>query len=368
MEKLRRLYKKFLNYRTNLASKDLRFWFGVDKLNVTQKEIQKKVKEYYSNTFLDFLRRVRDIIFCENPLFLIKNWSEDQWLPFYYLSFLKKEGVIKIEKSGKIKLLKKELLKIFPKKRKEEEIKEIVEKKLKTKLDPEAFSNFPFKTEIFAQYDQFPISISSAIFIVKKILDYLPLNKKFLFVGDDDFISVYLSLAEPKIECLVVDIDEKILGKIQEISKKFGLKIETKKVDISKVKKLNEKFIGFSANPVYTFEGIKTFLDFGVNQLGEDGGFVFLSVSDEAVGNRILFLEEFFVKKKLKVEEVIKEKVYYPFALVHPEDKILFERWRKFFNESLIKKSPMIGASLWIFEYIPFKIKRPKKQLFYAYL
>jgi hypothetical protein len=28
----------------------------------------------------------------------------------------------------------------------------------------------------------------------------------------------------------------------------------------------------------------------------------------------------------------------------------------------------MIGASLWIFEYIPFKIKRPKKQLFYAYL
>jgi predicted methyltransferase len=368
MEKLKSLYKKFLNYRANLFSKDLRFWFGVENLKVTQREIKKIVKEYYKDTFLDFLRRIRDIIFSQNPLFLIKNWSEDQWLLFYYISFLERERIIKIEKSGKIKLLKKEFLEIFPKKRKEEEIKEIVERKLKIKLNPEAFSNSPFKTEILAQYDQFPISVSSAIFIVKKILDYLPLNRKFLFVGDDDFISVYLSLAEPKIESLVLDIDEKLLGKIQEISRKFHLKIETKKVDISKVKKLNERFIGFCTNPVYTFEGIKTFLDFGVNQLGEDGGFVFLSLSDEAIGNRILFLEEFFVKKKLKVEEVIKEKVYYPFALVHPEDKILFERWRKFFNESLIKKSPMIGASLWIFEYIPFKIKRPKKQLFYAYL
>jgi len=368
MKELKKLYQKFLNYRVNLFSKDVRFWFGVEKLKITEKEIKKIAREYYKDTFLDFLRRIRDIVFSPFPLSLIKNWSEDYWPFFYYLSFLEKQRIIKVKKDGKVSLLKKEFLKIFPKKRTEKEIQEIVEKKLKMKLDLKNFSNFPFKTKIQSQYDQFPISVSSAIFIVKKILDYLPLNKKFLFVGDDDFISVYLSLAEPKIESLVVDIDDELLEKIRKISRKFRLKIETKKLDIRKVKKLGEKFVGFCSNPVYTFEGIKNFLDFGIKQLGEDGGYLFLSVSDEAIGNRILFLEEFFAKKKLKIEEVIKEKVYYPFNIVHSEDKILFERLKKFFKENLIKKSPMIEASLWIFEYIPFKISKPKKQFFYAYL
>jgi predicted methyltransferase len=368
MKELKKLYKRFSNYRETLSSRDLRWWFGVEKLKVSQKEIKKIAKEYYKDSFLNFLRKVRDIIFSSNIFSLVKNWSEDQWPLFYYVSFLKKERIVELKEDGKVKLLKKEFLKLFPQKREEKEIQEIVEKKLKIKLEPEALSNFPFQTKIVAKYDQFPISVSSAIFIVKKILEYLPLNRKFLFVGDDDFISVYLSLSEPKIESLVVDIDGNLLNKIREISRKFRLKIETKRADIIKVKKLNKKFIGFSTNPVYTFEGIKTFLNFGINQLGKDGGFIFLSLSDEAIGNRILFLEEFFAKKKLKVEEVIKEKVYYPFGIVHPEDKISFQRWRNFFDESFIKKSPMIGASLWIFEYLPFKISKPKKQPFYAYL
>jgi len=365
---LKKLYKKFSIFKENLYPKDLKGWFGVDKLKVTLKDIKKIVKNYYHDSFLHFIKKVRDLIFAQNIFLLVKEWSEDQWPLFYLVSFLKKEKIIEVKKDGKIKLLKKELLKFFPRKRNEKEIQKIIEKKLKTKLNLEAFSNSLFYRKVVAQYDQFPISLSSAIFIVKKILDYLPLNKKFLFIGDDDFISVYLSLTEPKVESVVVDIDEKLLEKIREISRKFHLKIKTKKLDIRKMKKMNENFIGFSSNPVYTFEGIKAFLNFGMNQLGKDGGFVFLSVSDEAIGNRILFLEEFFVKKRLKIKEVIREKVYYPFEMVHPEDKILFERWKKFFNENFIKSSPMIGASLWIFEYVPFNIPKPKKQLFYAYL
>jgi hypothetical protein len=368
MKELKKVYQKFLKFKKSEYSRDVRFWFGVEKGNFTQSQILEVIEKYEMESFLNFLRKTRDIIFSKNPLSLIKFWSEDLWPLYYCLSFLKKEGIIGFKKDGKIELLKKKFSKIFIKKREEKEIQEIIEKKLKRKLPLQAPSNFIFGTKITPSYDQLPISVSSAIFIVKKILDYLPLGKKILFVGDDDLISLYLSLAEPKFESLVIDIDEKLLERIQKVAKKFRLKIETKKVDITKTKKLKEEFIGFLTNPVYTFEGIKTFVDFGVNQLSKDGGYVFLSISDEAIGTRVLFLEEFFVKKNLKIEEVIKEKVYYPFNFAHPEDEVIFKRLKNLFKENLIKRSPMIGASFWIFERFPFKIPKPKKQPLYVYL
>jgi predicted methyltransferase len=280
---------------------------------------------------------------------------------------LKEEKIISFE-GGKIKILKKDFLRFFPKPREEKEIKEIVEKKLKMKLPSSFPSNFPFGAKTIAKYDQLPISVSSAIFLVKKILEYLPLNKKFLFIGDDDLVSLYLSLTEPNIESLVVDIDEKLLLKIKEISKKFGLKIETRKIDLTKEKKLKENFIGFLTSPVYTFEGVKGFVEFGINQFGKDGGYGFLNLADEAIGNRILFLEEFFFQRNLQIEEIVKGKVFYPWRMTHPEDRVMFRRLKNFFDPKVIKKSPIIGASLWIFNYIPFKVPRPQKQPFYAYL
>jgi len=367
MKDLRKLYFKFLKFEENQYLKDIPFWFGVKGAKIKKEKIQEVIKNYKKESYLTFLKNLKDIIYSENPLNLVLKWSCDQWPSFYYLSFLKREGIISF-KNGKIEVLKKSFFEIFPRPRKEEEIKEIIEKKLKMKLDLKGPANFPFGIKTIAQYDQLPISISSAIFIVKKILEYLPLNKKFLFVGDDDLVSIYLSLTEPKIESLVVDIDEDLLRKIKEISKKFHLKIETKKMDIAKKERLKENFIGFLSSPVYTYEGVKAFVNFGVNQFGNEGGYGFLNLGDEAIGSRILYLEKIFFEKNLKIEEVILKKVYYPFGITHPEDKIIFERLKKFFPEEMIKKSPLIGSSLWIFNYIPFKVPKPKKQPLYAYL
>lgn len=366
--KLKKLYLKFLKFRQEYLTKDVQFWFGVEKMKPSQNQIKKRIRSYELESFLNFLKNVKDIIYSENVLDLVLIWSTDQWPLYYYLQFLKNEGLISFKKNGRVKVLRKEFLKIFPQKRNENEIREIVEKKLKMKLPLEAPANFPFKTEILAQYDQLPISISSTIFVVKKILEYLPLNKKFLFVGDDDLISIYLSLVEPSLESLVIDIDEELLEKIRELAKKFNLKIETKKLDIIREEKLKENFIGFLTSPVYTFEGVKGFVNFGVNQLGKEGGYGFLNLGDEAIGNRILFLEKFFFEKNLKFEAVISRKVYYPWRITHPEDEVMFKRLSEFFDEKIIKKAPFIGASLWIFNYIPFKIPKPKKQPFYAYL
>lgn len=368
MKKLKNLYHKFLKFKEARYIKDVQIWFGVEKMKPSEEEIKKIIQDYERESFLNFLKSVKNIIYSKNVLESVLIWSTDQWFPYYLLEFLKRERIISLKKSGKAKLLKGEFFKIFPRPRDEEEIKEIIERKLKMKLPLAAPANFPFKTKVRAEYDQLPISISSTIFVVKKILEYLPLNKKFLFVGDDDLVSLYLSLAEPNIESLVVDIDEGLLAKIKEVARKFNLKIETKKIDITKEKKLKENFVGFLTNPVYTYEGVKGFVGFGINQLGEDGGFGFLELSDEAIGNRILFLERFFVWKNLSIEEVIPGKVYYPWRETHPEDEVISERMKKFFDWETIKKAPLLGASLWIFNYIPFKIPRPKKQPFYAYL
>jgi len=369
MEELKNLYLKFLKFKQRHYAKDVQFWFGVEKAKLSKEEIKEVIQKYELESFFHFLKNVKDIIYCQNPLQLVLNWSVDQWPLYYYLCFLKEKGIISLKRNGKVNILKKALFRIFPRPREEKEIKEIIERKLKMKLPLEAPTNFPFKTKVVAKYDQLPISISSTIFVVKKILEYLPLNKKFLFVGDDDLVSLYLSLTEPNLKSLVIDIDEELLAKIREVSKKFNLKIETRKLNILKEKpSLGAGIIGFLTNPVYTFEGVKGFVNFGVNQFGKDGGYGFLTLGDEAIGNRILFLEKFFFEKNLKIEEVISRKIYYPWRITHPEDKMMFKRLKNFFDEKLIRKAPLIGASLWIFNYLPFKVPKPKKQPFYAYL
>lgn len=374
MEKfLRKLYKKFLDFDKNYYFQDVKTWFGVGELRLNKKILKEFYENYQKISFLEFLGDVKDIIYSSNVFdFIVKNATED-WDLWCYLKFLEKEKIIKVKKNGKVAVLRKEILKIIPKPQKEKEIKRKIERKLEIKIrEKEPVINLFKKFQDFkvkAKWDQMPISQGSAIFITEKILENIPLNKKFLFVGDDDFVSVILTLADSSIECKVVDIDEQLLECINLLSSKFNLKIETKKVDIRKEKVLGEKFIGFLTNPCYTEAGVKEFVKFGKNQLGRDGGIGFLEVGGEDIENRFLFLQDFFTKNNLIIEEIISKKIYYPYIMLHKEDKEIFRRLSLMIDEKVIKKSPKLGASLYIFEYLPFKPKRVKfKKPIYAYL
>ena len=371
---LKKLYKKFLNFDRYYFFLDAKKYSSSLKgLRLSNKILARFYENYEKIPFLGFLKNIKIILYSKNVFeFILKNSVED-WDLWDYLKFLEKERIIKVKKNGEVSLLKKEIENVIPRPRTEDEIKKEIEKKLKTRIkkgEPvinvfKKFKDFVVK----ARWDQMPISIDSAIFVVKKILDYLPLNKKFLFIGDDDFISVILTLANPKIECTVIDIDEQLLECINFLSSKFNLKIETKKVDIRKKKSLGEKFIGFLINPTYTEAGVKEFLKFGILQLGKDGGTVFLEVGDESIGNRFLFLQEFFVKNNLILEELIKGKVYYPYIELYEEDKEIFRRLSRMIDKKIIKKSPKLGASLYIFHYLTKRPKRVKfKKPIYAYL
>lgn len=373
-EKLKKVYKKFISFDKKC------FLFYSKKLESTLKRLRvsdRIIKEFYDNYYrpslLEFLRAIKDIYYSGNVFEFISTNSLEDWDLWKYLEFLRKEKIVKIRRNGTVEILKRRLLEPIPKPQTEKEIEKKLEMKLKTEIQPKRFVTDLFRKfknfEVKAKWDQMPISQESAIFLAKKMLGYLPLNKRLLFVGDDDFISVILSLVDPSIESLVVDIDDQLLECISFLSRKFNLKIETQKADIQKARFLGEKFVGFLTNPIYTFDGIKTFMEYGIKHLREDGGIAFLEMGDESIGKRILNLQDFFVKNNLILQELITNKIYYPHIIIYPEDKEINRRLVSLINEEVIQKSPRLGASLFVFLRIPVKPKAVRfKKPIYAYL
>lgn len=371
-EFLRDLYKKFLKINEFYYILDCKkYSTSLKGLKIPNKILKNYYRNYIKIPFLSFLVNLKTIIYSKNIFeFYLKRFSED-WSIWPYLKLLKEEKIASIKSDGRVSILNKKILKTIAKPKEKEKIKKILKKKLKIKVREERpIIDLFEKFQVKPQFDQMPLSQSSVIFVVSKILENLPKTGKFLLVGDDDFISVILTLVEPTIECKVVDVDKSLLEYIDELASKFNLKIETDVVDIRKRKKLEEKFIGFLVNPIYTEAGIKEFVKFGKDQLSEDGGVGFLEVGDEAIGNRFLFLQEFFTRNNLIIKEIITKKIYYPWIELYEEDKEILKRLTSVgLNKNIIEKSPRLGASLYIFHYLPRKPERIKfKVPIYGYL
>ncbi|MFH1509940.1 MAG: bis-aminopropyl spermidine synthase family protein [Candidatus Nealsonbacteria bacterium] len=372
---LRDLYSKWLKFSIEIFFLDRKkFSTSFKELKVSDKVIEEVYNSYYKVPFFVFLAHVKDIIFSNNVFdFILKNASED-WKLWPYLKFLEKEKIIKVQKSGKVILLKKDILNCIPEPKTEKEIKAILEKKLKVRVREgdtvvDLFKDFG-EFEVKAGYDQMPISQGSAIYVVKKILEKIPFKGQMLFLGDDDFVSIILGLVEPKMECVVSEIDEQLINKIKFLSSKFKLNIRTERIDFikDKNKKIKGNFVGFLTNPVYTL-GAKEFVKFGINQFGKDGGFGLLEIGDEALGTRFLFLQDFFTKNNLIISELTTDKIFYPFISLYKEDKEILRRMSEMVDRNIVLKAPRLGASLYVLKYLPQKPKIVKfKKHIYDYL
>lgn len=365
-KRLKLLYSKFLEFDKSNFFKDYKYWLGTPR--VSKRKLEEIYSNYYRPSFAVFLIRIKNLVYSKQVFdFILKN-SVDAWDLWAYLTFLKKEKLIKL--AGKRIGWKSKIFDGIPNPQSEEVIKKKVERKLGVRIRGNEPITSLFKKHITfrskATWDQMPIASSSAIFLVKKILDWLPLNKKFLFVGDDDFISILLCSANPSIEALVVDVDESLLSSIEKLALKLDLKIETSKEDVRKKRKIGE-FIGFLCNPPYTEAGVESFLDFGLEQLGKDGGVVFLEFSEDTIGNRTLFLQKFFARKRLIILEAITKHIFYPWRKLLEEDRIITKRFSRLVGKRNIKDAPMLAANLFVFEYLPFRPK-PSKFGIYSYI
>ena len=371
---LKNLYQRFLAFEKDAIVHDSRqHSTSLKELEIPLPIIEAYYESYYKTTYLDFLNSVKRIIYAEKVYDFILKKVQDDWKLNRFLSFLKEEGIIKITRTGRPVVVNRQILKSIPAPQTEEQIIKKIETALKVNItagEPvlnllKAHQHFSVK----AGWDQMPISQDSAMFVVKKILEEIPLNRKFLFVGDDDFISILLSLADPTIESLVVDADEQLLECIDSLAKKFDLSIETRKMDLMKARRIGETFIGFLTNPMYTSEGIKKFISFGLRQLGEDGGIVFLEMGDEAIRNRLLDLQRFFAARNLITTDIITGKISYPHIMLYEEDREIFNRLAAIMDKKVIRTSPKLGAAFYIFRYLPFKPEPVKYKIpAYAYL
>ncbi|MCG8483423.1 MAG: bis-aminopropyl spermidine synthase family protein, partial [Clostridia bacterium] len=117
------------------------------------------------------------------------------------------------------------------------------------------------------------------------------INKKILCIGDDDLVSVSLGLLLKKLyqgndksksEIHVVDIDDRFLNYISEISNNLNLPIKCHKMNLreSMNKELIGKFDCFYTDPPYTLNGMRLFLSRGIAGLMRRKGLpIFFSFS-----------------------------------------------------------------------------------------
>jgi len=363
MEKMfKTTHKKFLDYYFNEHIKDVKSWLGVPELNISEKLIRKFTKMYYSFTFVEFWNKVRLFISLKKPMKIFEiDETIDTWFVWYVLSFLENENLIKI-KDGKVvdnADLKKYFIPILPE-------REIIKKLKKPKLNQPIYKIFGKKFNFKPKLDQLPISIGSAVKVISRITRYYPFYDGFLFLGDDDFLSLLLSKVIPEMKLTAADYDAEVLDLI----KRNNENIKTVRVDFRKKKKIKGEFFGFITNPPYTEEGAKTFLDFGINQLSEFGGRVFLEIGDEAILHRRINLMKFFAKKNLEIIELNRGIIKYPKMMIHGEDKIVDEKMKKMLGPKHLGKSFMLTADLYVMNLVPWKIleiKKPKN-IIYSYI
>lgn len=374
---LKRLYHKFCFYEERRVGK-----MAVSNItditgyrpHFSSKELKFIYRNYYRPSFLDFLRQIVLILKAPKLEYFVTQSAKDCDHLRLLLDFLLKEKVIQINQA-RVSLIskfdEKFLLEPISVDTIKHRLEQVVKKKLKPqKPNPDLFRETGF-IETKRQYDQLPISQGSAVFLAEKILANLPVSDRpFLLVGDDDLFSVVLNIVQPKLKIVVVDIDEELLRLIAVLTKKFGLNIETRKVDVNKTKRLKEAFQGFLCNPPYNEAGVRQFISWGVRQLSQEGGFVFLELGNEAIFNHYLFLQEFFSQQQLIIEEIVKGKIIYPASSLYQSNRESYQRFKEIFSRRQANRIPAIGASLYIFNYIPYKIERRKlaAQRIYDYL
>jgi len=134
MEFLRNLYRNFLVFDENYFLGDVKGWLGVKELKLTKEILEQFHENYQKNSFALFLKYIKDIVYSKNVFDFIPKNSLGDWDLWYYLKFLEKEKIIKIKRNGKVFVLKKEVLNLIPRPLSEEEIRDEIEKKLKTRV------------------------------------------------------------------------------------------------------------------------------------------------------------------------------------------------------------------------------------------
>lgn len=134
-----------------------------------------------------------------------------------------------------------------------------------------------------------------------------------VLIGDDDLLSVALSMSGLPKRVLVLDIDERLGDLISEIADERGLDIEFMRYDVAEP--LPEDLIGafdlFSSEPLETWLGLRAFILRGAACLGEGGVGYFGLTRAEASLEKWRRIEALVTRMNFAITDVVAGFSYY---------------------------------------------------------
>eukprot|EP01126_Amoeba_proteus_P024362 TRINITY_DN2455_c0_g1_i4.p1 TRINITY_DN2455_c0_g1~~TRINITY_DN2455_c0_g1_i4.p1 ORF type:complete len:363 (-),score=68.64 TRINITY_DN2455_c0_g1_i4:43-1086(-) len=131
-------------------------------------------------------------------------------------------------------------------------------------------------------YDQWYMTSTHASFRTEFMRDSADLiDKRILFIGDDDLLSVAVALTHLPKEVVVVEIDQRLVDFVNRMGKELGFPLRARQYDLRLP--LDESLIGqfdvFVCDPTETMQGLSFFLSRGVSSLKGVGSAVYFGLT-----------------------------------------------------------------------------------------
>lgn len=138
-------------------------------------------------------------------------------------------------------------------------------------------------------------------------------DKEVLILGDDDLFSLFLSLTRLPRRVVAVDIDERILHFLNELSIQENLNIETVRQDLSQGLPELGRFDTFVTEPPESLHGIKVFLGVGMEALGGEGSAGYCGLTRlESSWAKWRIIEGFVLQKGFAITDILRDFSLYP--------------------------------------------------------
>ncbi|MFS0558206.1 bis-aminopropyl spermidine synthase family protein [Brevibacillus sp. 179-C9.3 HS] len=184
-------------------------------------------------------------------------------------------------------------------------------------LQEEMKTIFARRPQVDVQLDQSKCTVETSLRRAVLCLRHQSLvGKKILCVGDDDLVSISLGLLLKRLfpagqqrpeRIDVVDIDERFLQYITDVSRQKALSVACHQADLRQPlpKKLQGGYDCFFTDPPYTLQGMALFLSRGISGLQRQKGLsIFLSFAHKSP-DFTLNMQREFVQAGLTVREVL---------------------------------------------------------------
>ncbi len=149
-------------------------------------------------------------------------------------------------------------------------------------------------------------------------------NTRILILGDDDLLSIAIAITELPEEIIVLDIDERLLHYIRDVSSKEHLNIETEVYSIENKLPLQKNMDVFISDPVESLSGIRLFLSRGISLLINGGRFYFGLTHIDSSLSKWHKIEHMLVNGGCVITDVIRDFASYPDIYYNEIKKRLF--------------------------------------------